>query len=83
MIDVSDGVASDARAHLRASGVAARDRLADLPLEEGVADVARDLGLDPLELAATAGEDYELLFAAPRATRARTSSGGRQRPARR
>lgn len=65
MLDVSDGVASDVARICEQSGVSAEVRLADLPLEEGVADVAHDLGLDPLELAATAGEDYELLFAAP------------------
>ena len=66
MIDVSDGIASDATRICERSGVAAEVRLADLPVDEGVAEVARDHGLDPLELAATAGEDYELLFTAAR-----------------
>ena len=65
MIDVSDGVASDVERICEQSGVAAEIRLADLPIEDGVAEVARDHGLDPLELAATAGEDYELLLTAP------------------
>jgi thiamine-monophosphate kinase len=39
--------------------------LAALPLEDGVEAVAGAAGIDPLELAATSGEDYELLFAAP------------------
>jgi thiamine-monophosphate kinase len=65
MIDVSDGIASDAARICERSGVAAEVQLADLPVEEGVAEVARDHGLDPLELAAAGGEDYELLFTAP------------------
>jgi thiamine-monophosphate kinase len=65
MIDVSDGVASDAARIGERSGSTIDLQLADLPLEEGVAEVAREHGLDPHELAATAGEDYELLFTAP------------------
>jgi thiamine-monophosphate kinase len=69
MIDVSDGLASDA-AHIgRASGARLRVRLGDLPLEEGVAEVASALGEAPWQLAATAGEDYELCFCAPPAAR--------------
>jgi thiamine-monophosphate kinase len=69
MLDVSDGIASDVARICERSGVAAEVHLAGLPLEEGVADIARDLGLDPTELAASAGEDYELLFAAPASAR--------------
>jgi len=65
MIDLSDGIATDA-AHLgRASEVSLRVALAALPLAEGVAEVARALGLDASELAASGGEDYELCFCAP------------------
>ena len=69
MLDVSDGVASDAVRMCERSGVGADLRLADLPLDEGVAEVARGMGRDPHEFAACAGEDYELLFAAPPAAR--------------
>jgi thiamine-monophosphate kinase len=65
MIDVSDGIASDGLRLSERSGVLVEVRLAELPVEEGVAAVAEQVGLDPLEIAATAGEDYELLFAAP------------------
>ncbi|HEY2637505.1 MAG TPA: hypothetical protein VGI54_08975, partial [Solirubrobacteraceae bacterium] len=47
------------------SGVRLELELARLPLEGGVAGVARALGREPHELAATAGEDYELLVCGP------------------
>ncbi len=65
MIDLSDGIASDA-AHIgRASGVLLRVHLTALPLHEGVMEVCAELNVSPSELAAAAGEDYELCFCAP------------------
>jgi thiamine-monophosphate kinase len=68
MIDLSDGIATDA-AHLgRASGACVEVELDALPLAEGVAEVAGELGIEPWRLAAGGGEDYELCFcAAPEA----------------
>jgi thiamine-monophosphate kinase len=65
MIDLSDGLASDA-AHIgRASGVQLHIELAALPLCPGVREAAQTLGVPAWELAATGGEDYELCFCAP------------------
>ncbi len=65
MIDVSDGLAGDA-GHIAAASEALLVIDADaLPIAPGVAAVAAASGLDPLELAASGGEDYELLAALP------------------
>ena len=68
MLDLSDGLATDAARLGRASGARLAIDVDRLPLAEGVADVARQLGREPGALACTGGEDYELLFAAPHET---------------
>lgn len=65
MMDLSDGLALDAGRLARAGGVRVRLDLAALPVAAGVADVAAALGRDPGRMAATGGEDYELLVAVP------------------
>jgi thiamine-monophosphate kinase len=64
MMDVSDGLLIDAARMAQASGLAASIDLAEIPLSEALLSLSgggRQVRID----AATAGDDYELLFAAP------------------
>jgi thiamine-monophosphate kinase len=65
MIDLSDGLGGDAGHIAAASGVGLRIETAALPLAPGVAELAVAAGHDPLVLATSGGEDYELLASLP------------------
>ena len=63
MMDVSDGLLIDASRLADASGVAAEIDLGSIPLSDALLAASGD-GLEARLSAATAGDDYELLFAA-------------------
>ncbi|MBO7300574.1 MAG: thiamine-phosphate kinase [Tidjanibacter sp.] len=65
MMDISDGIASDLRHILKASGVGAWVELRSLPLSPQLKEVCEREGWNAQELAISAGEDYELLLTAP------------------
>ena len=66
-IDISDGLASDARRLAEASGVGAEVRIEDVPVAEEARRVAWARGWDLDRIALGGGEDYELLVALPEA----------------
>ncbi|MXX71478.1 MAG: thiamine-phosphate kinase [Gemmatimonadetes bacterium] len=70
MIDVSDGLVTDARRIARASGVELRLRQALLPLDP--------VAGGDLKVALEGGEDYELMFTAPPGTRTRILELGQE-----
>ena len=78
MLDVSDGIASDLERLCEQSAVRIEAELQALPVDEGVPEVAAAAGCDPLELAAAAGEDYELLFTAPAEVREAVERAGEE-----
>jgi thiamine-monophosphate kinase len=70
MIDISDGLATDAGHLAERIRLSFKLSLASLPLADGVELVAARLGVDPREFAATAGDDYELCCCVPAAAAA-------------
>lgn len=65
MIDISDGIASDLRHILKASGVGAEVNLDRMPVSNNLKSACNKYGKNAYALAVGGGEDYELLFTAP------------------
>ena len=63
MMDISDGLAKDLSRMCTESGVGARMDITAIPVSSWLEPLAASLGVDPLELALSGGEDYELLAA--------------------
>lgn len=65
LIDISDGLLIDLWRLCDESGVGARIYEEKIPLSDELKAAADRLGIEPLRIALTGGEDYEILFTAP------------------
>ena len=63
-IDISDGCLQDLQHVCAQSSVGAVIEASNIPTARGYREICTALDLDPVELALTGGEDYELLFTA-------------------
>ncbi len=62
MIDISDGLASELMHICRSSGVGVFIEEAQVPIQEETYNQAIEFNMDPITVALSGGEDYELLF---------------------
>lgn len=65
MIDISDGLSSEALHLCKASKVGCSIYEEKVPLDKQTKDFAEELNINPLVAALNGGEDYELLFTVP------------------
>ena len=76
-IDLSDGLADGIRQLSQAGGIGARVDATLIPIAPGARHWSETHDADPVLAAMTAGEDYELLFAAPPSMRRRVAAARR------
>jgi len=69
MIDISDGLLIDLSRLCEESKVGAKIYVENIPLSSQSKKVASCLGISPVKLALSGGEDYEMLFTAPSSKR--------------
>ena len=78
-IDLSDGLSGDLRHLCEASRVGAEVELDKIPISPACHAYARAIGISPIGLALTGGEDYELLFTASPRNRDKVERQARSR----
>ena len=77
-MDLSDGLADAVRQIAEASGTGAVIDAAALPVNDAARAWFARSGCDPITAAIAGGDDYELLFSAPRRARGRLATVMRQ-----
>lgn len=65
MIDISDGLSSEALHICKSSNVGCRIYLEKLPIDQQTFKIAEEMNIDAIVAALNGGEDYELLFTVP------------------
>ncbi len=65
MIDISDGLSSEAMHICKSSKAGCRIYLEKLPIDQQTFKIAEEMGIDAIVAALNGGEDYELLFTVP------------------